>query len=162
MFGQILGALAGGLLGGGDSESSQTQTRTPWAPAQPWLQNNITQGQALQNQYMANPFSQQQQNAFSNSFGMSDAYRAMLPQLLQGLNMGQFDRTNPLKRPQAMSFSGFNPQMSQMGAFRSVMPQQAQTVAPPSLQQMAAPVGYSEHGFADATFGGFGDSDTWA
>jgi len=162
MFGQILGALAGGLLsdsGGGGSTTSKSE---PWGPAQDWLKGNIALGQQLQNQYMANPISDQQKSAYSNAFGMSDAYRAMLPQLLSGMNQGQFDRRNPLQRPQAFNFSGFNPQMSQMGAFRSAMPQQTQTVAPASLQQMAAPVGYSEHGFADAPLGGFGDSDTWA
>jgi hypothetical protein len=165
MFGQILGALAGGLLGGGDSESSQKSERTPWAPAQPWLQNNITQGQALQNQYMENPFSKQQQNAYSNAFGMSDAYRAMLPQLLQGLNMGQFDRRNPLQRPQAMNFGGFNPQFSQMGAFQSnPLFNQAKAAIPAAAP--AAPMAVSNEwygsggydgGYSD-NFGGFSDN----
>jgi hypothetical protein len=115
---QIGGALIGGLLGGDEGGGSQTSQREPWKEAQPWLKDNIKLGQQLQNQYMQNPFSQQQQNAFSNAFGMSDAYRAMLPQLLQGLNGGQFDRRNPLGRPQAMNFGGFNPQFTQMGAFK--------------------------------------------
>lgn len=172
MFGQILGALAGGLLGGGDSESSTTSKREPWAPAQDWLKGNIALGQQLQNQYMDNPFSDQQKAAYSNAFGMSDAYRAMLPQLLSGLNMGQFDRTNPLKRPQAMGFGGFNPQMSQVGAFRPTnLVQQARTAVPTPVALPAAQSAhdggggssYSEYGFGG--FGGldgFGDGGTWA
>lgn len=165
---QIGGALLGGLLGGDDSGGSQTSERTPWAPAQDWLKSNITLGQKLQNQYMDNPFSDQQQAAFSNAFGMSDAYRAMLPQLMGGLNQGQFDRRNPLQRPQSFNFAGFNPQMSQMGGYRptnQVQQARAQIPATPVAAQ-AAPF-YLDFSRSDNSGGGdyggdFGDGGTWA
>jgi len=138
---QLGGALIGGLLGDDGGGSSQTAERSPWAPAQPWMQNNITQGQELQNRYMTNPFSQQQQNAYSNAFGMSDAYRSMLPQLLAGLNSGTFDRTNPLQRPKAMSFGGFKPQTYAMGGFQTPVSQQPAMQATP---QAAAPQTFSD------------------
>lgn len=174
MFGQILGALAGGLLGGDDSESSQTQKREPWAAAQPWLQNNIAFGQQLQNQYMDNPFSPQQQAALSNSFGMSDAYRSILPQLIGGINQGQFDRRNPLQRPQAFNFNGFNPQFTQLGAFKpTTHTQQARAAIPAVAVAAPAPISqpidggggstYSEYAGGFGGFGGFGDDgSSWA
>jgi hypothetical protein len=131
------------------------------------LQNNIALGQQLQNQYMDNPFSPQQQAALSNAFGMSDAYRSILPQLIGGINQGQFDRRNPLQRPQAFNFSGFSPQSSQMGAFRPTsLAQQARAAVPapvpaalPATQLSSDGGGgssYSEYGFGGG-FGGFGD-----
>lgn len=168
---EAFGAIAGGLLGGDDEQSTQTQTqqREPWAAAQPWLQNNLALGQQLQNQYMDNPFSPQQQSAFSNAFGMSDAYRSILPQLIGGINQGQFDRRNPLQRPQAFNFSGFNPQTSQMGAFRPTsLAQQARAAVVPMVPMpiaatmQSAPVRDYEFGNSEGGFGNSDDGGTWA
>lgn len=111
------GALVGGLLGGGRGGGTQTQSasREPWGPAQPWLQQNIGRGQALQNFYQANPFSGAQKTAYNNQFTMSDAYRAMLPQLMAGMNTQTFDRTNPLQRPTMQSFAMPQAQVQNLG-----------------------------------------------
>ncbi len=43
--GPIAGALVGGMMGG-DGEQTQSQSREPWAPIQPWLQELATEGQS--------------------------------------------------------------------------------------------------------------------
>lgn len=90
---EILGTIAGGLLGGLGSKKSkggtETQDRSPWAPVQPWLLNNIATGQNLQNYYQQNPFNAQQQQAYSNLFGDLDNFRS---QIAPGL----FDKANQM------------------------------------------------------------------
>lgn len=90
---EILGTIAGGLLGGLGSKKSkggtETQDRSPWAPVQPWLLNNIVTGQNLQNYYQQNPFNAQQQQAYRNLFGDLDNFRS---QIAPGL----FDKANQI------------------------------------------------------------------
>lgn len=112
MWEQLAGAALGGLLGGGSSGGqTQTQSRDPWSAAVPWLSANLGLGQNLQKYYQQNPFSEQQKQAYDNSFNMSDRYRQAMPQLMSQMNTGTFDRTNPLSRPQMMQFGnlGFTP-----------------------------------------------------
>lgn len=95
----------GGGSGGG--AGSQTQSKEPWAPAQPWILNNITAGQNLQNGYMAQPFSQLQNQAYNNQNNQSAYMRALVPDLLgqiSGQTLG-FDRSNPNARPNAYNFA---------------------------------------------------------
>ena len=97
--------LAGSIIGGLTSKKSstpatQTASKDPWAPAQPWMLENIKQGQALQGQYQANPFSDLQKNSYSNQFQNTDQMRALAQQLLGGLGKPQaFDRYNPSVKP---------------------------------------------------------------
>lgn len=59
--------LAGAALGAaasGDTKTSATSSKDPWAPAQPYLLQNLAQNQAMSDHYNANPFSQEQQNAY--------------------------------------------------------------------------------------------------
>lgn len=94
--------------GGGGQGSSQQSSSEPWAPAQPWMVRNIVQGQALQDQMTANPFSPQQQAAYDNSYALNDYTRRLVPGLLsqlQGQQVG-FDPSKPDARPQAWNWSG--------------------------------------------------------
>lgn len=103
----IAASVIGGMMSGGGSQSSnQSQTRTPWAPAAPWLTSNVNRGQDLQKFYQANPFSPAQQQAYGNQFALSNSYRANMPGLMQTMNnTGTFDRMNPTaSRPQMFQF----------------------------------------------------------
>ena len=60
----------------GDSQQSQSQSREPWAPAQPWLRQNLQTGQNLQNYYQQNPFNSIQQTSMQNMLGDIDNFRS--------------------------------------------------------------------------------------
>ena len=101
----IGGALLGGLIGGDDTETSSQ--KSPWAPAQPWLQSNIGSGQTLQNFYQKNPFSQAQLNAYGNSAALTDNFRNTSGSLINQMNnMKQFARSNPEAKPTQFNFGG--------------------------------------------------------
>ncbi|WP_146039393.1 MULTISPECIES: hypothetical protein [unclassified Variovorax] len=86
--------------GGAGTKSSSSE---PWLAAQPWLMQNLAQGQAMQSQMLANPFSSQQDAAYDNQFALSDYGRTLVPSLLDQLG-GQpvgFDKNNRSARPKA-------------------------------------------------------------
>ncbi|MBT2300360.1 hypothetical protein J7E70_07770 [Variovorax paradoxus] len=112
------GAVAGAAIGvvgssmssggGGGGGQSQTATKEPWAPLQPWILNNATRGQNLQDQYAAQPFNAQQQGAFQNQANQGAYMRGLVPDLLgqmQGQQLG-FDRSNPNARAKAFNWDG--------------------------------------------------------
>ena len=102
----IGGAILGGLFGGQSSTQTQTANREPWAPAQDLLKSQITNTGQLQNYYQQNPFSPMQQAAYRNAFAQNDSMRAAAPGVLQRLSSNQyFDRSQPLKMPQAFDFA---------------------------------------------------------
>ena len=82
-----IGSIAGALGSKKSSGGTTTAERTPWEPAVPWLQNNLMQGQALQNYYQQNPFNEQQKQAYSNLFGDLDNFRA-------NIAPGLYDKAN--------------------------------------------------------------------
>ncbi|OUM01746.1 hypothetical protein [Variovorax sp. JS1663] len=105
-IGAAIGAV-GGLLssesksGGGAGSSSSA--REPWMMAVPWLLQNLNQGQALQQQYQAQPISARQRAALDNQYAQSDYMRGLIPGLLgqlQGQPVG-FDKKNLSARPTA-------------------------------------------------------------
>lgn len=110
--GSVAGAVVGGVMnnsGGssGGGAGSQTASKEPWAPAQPWIMNNLVQGQNLQNAYTAQPFSNAQNQAYNNQGNQSAYMRALVPDLLgqiSGQQLG-YDRSNPNARPTAFNFS---------------------------------------------------------
>lgn len=78
-FGAIAGPITGALLGsmmGGDGEQTQSQSREPWAPIQPWLQELATEGQSLNRYYQQNPFNSVQRTSMQNMLGDIDNYRS--------------------------------------------------------------------------------------
>ena len=103
---KVGGALLGGLLGGQDSKQSQSSTKTPYGPATGWLDSSIAQGQNLQNLYGSNPFSMGQQQAYTNSLGLSNTARGMVPGLVNQMGSQKFfDRSNPLARNTPFNFA---------------------------------------------------------
>ena len=114
---KIGGAILGGLLGGQDSKQSQSSTKTPYGPATGWLNSSIAQGQNLQNLYSANPFSMGQQQAYTNSLGLSNTARGMVPGLVNQMGSQKFfDRANPLGRPTPFNFSNGDTSIAGAGA----------------------------------------------
>lgn len=108
----VIGAVASSALSGGSSSNggagTQTQSKEPWAAAQPWILNNLVQGQALQNQYTQNPFNSQQQAAYGRMGNQTAYMGGLVPSLLGQLSGQQlgYNRSNPNARPQAFNFDG--------------------------------------------------------
>lgn len=94
--------------GGGGGAGSQTASKEPWAPLQPWIMGNAITGQNLQNAYTSQPFSGLQNQAYANQNNQSAYMRAAVPSLLGQISGQQvgFDRSNPNARPNAFSFDG--------------------------------------------------------
>lgn len=94
--------------GGGGGGASQTSSSEPWMMAQPWMLQNIAQGQKLQTQYQDQPFSPQQLAAINNQYGANDYIRNLVPSLLGQLSGQQlgFDRGNVNAKPQAWDWTG--------------------------------------------------------
>jgi hypothetical protein len=111
--GAAVGVVGNALLNSNKGSSqtaggagTTTDTKAPWAAAQPWIQQNMAQGQALQNQYANQPFNLQQQQAFNNQYAQSDYMRQLVPSLLsqmQGQPVG-FNRADPTAKPAAWNW----------------------------------------------------------
>lgn len=102
----IGGALLGGLLGGQNSNKTESLSKDPYAPAQPWINSNIGSGQSLQSAYQAQPFSQAQLNAYGNSAALTDNFRNTAGSLVNQMNGAKtFDRSNPTAKPMMYDFS---------------------------------------------------------
>lgn len=114
-----IGGLAGGLFGASQEGGSKTisNDKTPWAPAQGWIQGNINSGQQLQDFYQKNPLSADQQQAYAKSKALSGGFQGMAGSLTDQMSgMQQFDRNNPLGRAQPFNFSsGAMPQGMNLG-----------------------------------------------
>lgn len=111
----IGGALLGGLLGGSNSTKAETATKDPYAPAVPWINQNITSGMNLQQQYQAQPLSMGQIQAYANSQGLTQGFRSQVPDLVNQMNgMAQFDRSNPTQRATQFNFNSAPVDMSAM------------------------------------------------
>ncbi len=109
--GAVVGAVANNALSDGSSSlpaGATSSTKQPWAPATPWLLQNMAAGQRLQDQYAASPFSPAQQAAYANQYGQSDYMRRLIPSLLGQMGQQQvgFDRSNPTARPQGFNWAG--------------------------------------------------------
>lgn len=92
-FGGPSGGALGGLLGGaldGNTETNGgagTTSKSPWAPAQPYLTENLAQNQQMQNYYAKNPFNAQQKTAYENTFNDLNNLRSnVAPGLMQFAN----------------------------------------------------------------------------
>ena len=157
------GSILGGLSNkkGRTAPATQTVNKDPWSGAQPWMLENIKQGQALQGQYQANPFSDLQKQSYSNQYQNSDAQRSLVAQLMGSLGKPQaFDRNNPQVKPtmpfdiSALMQYGQQPQQSYapmqglLGPAFAQAPQAAMAPTPqPTPQQapqQAAPVPWYE------------------
>jgi hypothetical protein len=150
---QTWGAVAGAAIGvvgsqmssrgGGGTQTNggagtTTQSKEPWAAAQPWIMNNLQTGQAMQNRYAAQPFSDAQNQAYQNQSNQSAYMGALVPSLLGQMSGQQvgFDRSNPNARPTAFDFNGAN-QAGQAAAAQNEAQRQQGLLAMLSRQQQA-------------------------
>lgn len=90
--------------GGAGTKNSSSE---PWAMAQPFLMQNLAQGQALQSEYAARPMSARQNAAYDNAYALSDYGRQLVPSLLgqMGSQPVGFDKRNPTARPKAWDWN---------------------------------------------------------
>lgn len=81
-----LGGAAIGAMGGGKDgqQRTTTESRDPWAKAQPYMLENMEDAKKLQNFYRQNPFNQQQKASYQNTFGDIDNYRQNIAPGLMG------------------------------------------------------------------------------
>lgn len=91
-IGNNAGSLLGGLFGAGasgDTKTGATQSRDPWAAAQPYMLKNLQNEADLQSYYQKTPFNQQQQQGYSNLFGDIGNFRDnVAPGLMDFANKG--------------------------------------------------------------------------
>ena len=79
LTGGNLGGIIGGLAGAAASgDTTTSDSKDPWGPAQSYLKDNLAQNQRMQDYYSANPFSQEQKQAYqgllnTNANGLSNA-----------------------------------------------------------------------------------------
>ena len=127
---------------------TQTQTNEPWAPAAPWLLQNVNSGQALQQQYTDRPFSARQLAAYDNSYAQSDAMRALIPSLLGQLGdqpVG-FDKNNRSARPKAWDWDSFMASLANGGgSVRGAQDPVAAPAAAPAPEFRQQDMGYSQN-----------------
>jgi len=90
--------LAGGLLGAaGSQDQQQTQSKTPWSEAVPWMRNNLQTGQDLQRYYQQTPFNQQQKTGYQNLYNTLDTQRQTNGNMMDFANRmatSQYQRAN--------------------------------------------------------------------
>lgn len=83
--GTLLGA-AGGAAAGGDKTTTNSSNRDPWAPAQPYLLDNLKTNAAAQEYYRANPFSDLQKQQYQGLFDSLANNSANMPALMANAN----------------------------------------------------------------------------
>lgn len=76
----LIGAGLGAASGGGGN--AQVSSRDPWAEAQPFLKNLLSDADAMRANLKANPFTTQQTQAYNNAYNGLDQARQALPGLL--------------------------------------------------------------------------------
>lgn len=101
---------------GGGGGGGQSVSKEPWAVAAPWLQNNVWKGEALQNQYAAQPFSATQQRAYGQQFANSDYMRSLMNAVnSQAGGNRPFNRGSPGMVPQRYNLPSSQTSMQNMG-----------------------------------------------
>ncbi len=115
-LGKLLATILGAGLGAKSSQDQQqTNTREPWAPAQPMLKGLINEGTDLYNQFKAQPFNGAQMAGYNNMAGLLDLVNKNAGGLLSGFQANasganQFSRSNPQR---GLIGSSFNPTAEQ-------------------------------------------------
>lgn len=110
--GGTLATLGGAVAGAMDGQDkTETTSRDPWAPAQPFLRGLLDQGQQLQRRYAQQPFSSGQRTAYANQDGLMNAINAAAPGLLEGMQANA-GGANQFVRGQRNRIIGSNPAWS--------------------------------------------------
>jgi hypothetical protein len=106
-----IGSVVGGLLGAASAKDTTTSSsKDPWAPAQPYLLENLKQNAALQKQYMDNPFSDKQKQYFQNMDTDINNFRTNINPQMQAFAQ------------QAMTGPGYQRQAQAMPQFQTGRP----------------------------------------
>ena len=89
-FLQLGATLLGGLLGSqANKDQTQTVSKDPWGPAQPYLLDNLARNKQLQDYYQKTPFNPQQIQNYSNLQGDIGNFRDnVMPGLMDFANKG--------------------------------------------------------------------------
>lgn len=113
--GSNLGGLLGAAAGALDSQDrTDTTSRDPWAPAQPYLRGLLSDGAGLYDQYKREPFSQAQQTAYGNFGGVLDVINANAGGLLSGFQANASGANNFVRGQQRpLIGSNFSPTAAQ-------------------------------------------------
>lgn len=141
--GAAVGVVGNALMNSGSSQSgggagTTTDTKAPWAVAQPWITSNMQSGQALQAKYAAQPFSPQQNAAYQNAFNQGDYMRSLVPSLLGQMQQQPvgFDQNNPNARPSAWNWDalagGGGPNLNQRSVANAAPPPSAAPTVDPN------------------------------
>lgn len=159
MFGleSLIGPVVGGLLGAsgsGDKTTTQTATKDPWGPAQPYILNNLQNEANLQKYYQQNPFNAQQIQGYSNLFSDINNFRNnVAPGLMNFANQGMTSGYQRATGGAPGSGAGYGTRSGgllstgQAGPF-SVTPSARQTYTPEQIQ--SAITESRKQGFGDA------------
>lgn len=94
---QLAGAGLGALANSKDTQNTNTQSTDPWAPAQPYLKDNLQTNANMQEYYRANPFSSEQKTAYQGLLNTLANNNANVPALLA--NAGNFGQSSRGKMP---------------------------------------------------------------
>lgn len=110
--GKNLAGLVGAAIGAAtsrDGETTKTEKREPWEPAQQWMKDNITEGQRLQQQYKDNPFNDVQLAGYRNLLSGIDNFNTnTAPGLMNWANgwMGGSRDFDPAAAIRSSPFAG--------------------------------------------------------
>lgn len=123
----IATTLLGGLLGSKNKGSTATEKREPWAPAQPYLIENLATNKKLQDHYAQNPFNAQQQQGYENVFGDQNNFRQNIaPGMMDfanGMMSSKYERPRVSRPGGAAGYTGL---LSQPAAQPAQQPAQGQ------------------------------------
>ena len=86
-----------GALASGDTQTKSSSSKDPWAPAQPYLLDNLKTNANMQEYYRANPFSTEQKTAYQGLLNTLANNNANVPGLLA--NASSFGQSNRGKMP---------------------------------------------------------------
>ena len=93
---QLVGAGLGALASG-DTETKSSSSKDPWAPAQPYLLDNLKTNANMQEYYRQNPFSTEQKTAYQGLLNTLANNQANAPGLLA--NASAFGQSSRGKMP---------------------------------------------------------------
>lgn len=153
----IAGAVASGVvskaMSGSGSGGSQSTDKSPWGPAQPFLENLVKDGQSLYSNYQQNPFSDAQKTAYQNQFTMNDQFNnQIMPGLMKGFQGLLGSNFGDISSGLLGGLSGATQRQSGAQQSRNYSPEQVQEAGqfirqnienPGLIQQRASQLGLS-------------------
>lgn len=141
-----VGAVGSGLLGGSGSSGNVGSKVEPWAPAQPYILDQLKNNQTLQDFYKQKPFNQQQQTSYQNTFNDLDQFRSQtVPGLMDFANGAMTNNYQRQRGGAPGSMAGYSApaaqsaQPSQFDGLMAMLTSKAQEQAQPAPQAQQEP-----------------------